>query len=130
MVRAPPLFPNLSFQFHQFHLINHDFNKQHGHQHHIPHIHPDLSLALPPRLSPMSPKAWPRFTPFASSLSLTITILHNSKYCNTWQVYPIRNYSVAGSKIGILRIAVEFAKNVLEVAIGGVQKTVTGKSAS
>ena len=34
----------------------------------------NLSLALPPRLSPMSPKACPRFTPFASSLSNTIAV--------------------------------------------------------
>ena len=33
----------------------------------------NLSLARPPRLSPMSPKAWPRFTPLPSNLHRILT---------------------------------------------------------
>ena len=33
----------------------------------------NLSLARPPRLSPMSPKAWPRFTPLPSNLQRILT---------------------------------------------------------
>ena len=88
MVRGPALFPNLSWQSHQFHheimistiimAINIMFLICITTIDLIV-IMTNLSFALPPRLSPMSPKACPRFTPFASSLSnkIAVDILHN-----------------------------------------------------